>query len=352
MLKILTVVGARPQFVKAGVVSRALLEYSNVEEKLLHTGQHFDAAMSSIFFDQLGMPKPDVQLNINGGSHGEMTGKMLIEIEAAIVDQSPNLVLVYGDTNSTLAGALAAAKLNISVAHVEAGLRSYNRTMPEEINRIITDQLSDLLFCPTQLAVSNLEKEGYVPSTIDLVGDVMLDAVNFFKKQAQKPKSYTGGSFLLATLHRAENTNSIDKLRSIVDALNFIHHNVGKVLMPLHPRTSKLLLENKIDLQVNIIEPVGYFESLWLLDNCQLLLTDSGGMQKEAYFFGKPCVTMREETEWSELIDLGVNKLAGSDFERIVGCVNDLLDSRVDSDGQIYGGGAAASRIASRIASA
>jgi UDP-GlcNAc3NAcA epimerase len=352
MLKILTVVGARPQFVKAGVVSRALLEHSNVQERLLHTGQHFDAAMSSIFFDQLGMPKPDVQLNINGGSHGEMTGKMLIEIEAAIVDQSPDLVLVYGDTNSTLAGALAAAKLNIRVAHVEAGLRSYNRTMPEEINRIITDQLSDLLFCPTQLAVSNLEKEGYAPSTIDLVGDVMLDAVNFFKKQAQKPKSYAGGSFLLATLHRAENTNSLDKLRSIADALNFIHHNIGNVLMPLHPRTSKLLLENKIDLQVNVIEPVGYFESLWLLDNCQLLLTDSGGMQKEAYFFGKPCVTMREETEWSELIDLGVNQLAGSDFERIVGCVNDLLDSRVDSDGELYGGGTAASRIAARIASA
>lgn len=351
MLKVLTVVGARPQFVKAAVVSKAINLHKNIDEKLLHTGQHFDSAMSSIFFDQLGIPKPSIQLNINGGNHGDMTGRMLSAIEDVLLKDSPDMVLVYGDTNSTLAGALAAAKLHIKVAHVEAGLRSFNRRMPEELNRILTDQLSDLLFCPTVTAMSNLASEGYSSHMADLVGDVMLDAVNFFKPMARKPNSCNADRFILATLHRAENTDSRDKLIAIVNALNFVHQNIARVVMPIHPRTKKLLVEQNIELNVDVIDPVGYLESLWLLDNCDLLLTDSGGMQKEAYFFGKPCVTMREETEWTELVDLGVNKLAGSECELIITSVKDLMGLDIQATVNPYGDGTAAQKIAERLGS-
>src|SRR5690554_5722354 len=297
MHKILTIIGARPQFIKASVVSRAIQQAEGIEEIILHTGQHFDANMSDVFFNQLGIPKPDVQLDIHGGSHGEMTGRMLVEIERALLEHKPDRVLVYGDTNSTLAGALAAAKLHIPVAHVEAGLRSFNMDMPEEINRILTDQISDMLFCPTTTAVNNLKNEGFgsKPVNVMQVGDVMQDAALLFASKAVAP---AGGDlpekFVLATLHRAENTDNPERLANIVEALNDIHAKQSSVVLPLHPRTRKLIAEQGLSLDVHIIDPVGYFEMVWLLDHCDLVLTDSGGVQKEAFFFGKACVTMRE----------------------------------------------------------
>ncbi|MBB3185656.1 UDP-GlcNAc3NAcA epimerase [Halomonas fontilapidosi] len=352
MQRILTIIGARPQFIKASVVSRAIQQADGIEEILLHTGQHFDTNMSEVFFDQLGIPRPDIQLDIHGGSHGEMTGLMLAEIEQSILTHKPDRVLVYGDTNSTLAGALAAAKLHVPVAHVEAGLRSFNMRMPEEVNRILTDQVSDLLFCPTETAVKNLEAEGFAqkPVKVMQVGDVMQDAALLFAKRSVPP---VGGNlpdrFILATLHRAENTDDAERLTNIVQALNQIHQEKAPVVLPLHPRTRKLIAQQGLSLNVHLIDPVGYFEMLWLLDHCDLVLTDSGGVQKEAFFFGKPCVTMRDQTEWVELVEAGANQLVGA-------CKNKILDSAKHHYGRIvedahalYGGGAASSRIVKKI---
>ncbi len=348
MGKILSIIGARPQFIKASVVSRRIQEAIGIQEIMLHTGQHFDANMSDIFFNQLNIPRPDIQLDIHGGNHGAMTGRMLVEIEKAIIEYKPDRVLVYGDTNSTLAGALAAVKQHVPVAHIEAGLRSFNVKMPEEINRILTDQVSDLLFCPTDTAVKNLEGEGFLqkPVRVLQVGDVMQDAALLFSEKATAPKMINSATgFILATLHRAENTDDPERLASIVNALNLLHSELAPVVLPLHPRTRKLVAAQGLELKVHLIDPVGYFEMIWLLNHCDLVLTDSGGVQKEAFFFGKACVTMRDQTEWVELIDAGANQLVGADTQDILSAASSHLGRQVQDINKLYGGGEAAERI-------
>lgn len=351
-MKILTVIGARPQFVKASVVSRAIAETQAASEVILHTGQHFDANMSGVFFSQLDIPNPSYHLGVNSSSHGAMTGRMLEGIEEVLLKERPDKVLVYGDTNSTLAGALAAAKLHIAVGHVEAGLRSFNMKMPEEINRILTDNVSEYLFCPTEKAVENLEIEGVSGrgANVLMVGDVMQDAALHFSRFATAPPGIDGKSgFVLATLHRAENTDCFDRLASIVTALNRVHEEVAEVVLPLHPRTAKALASASLVLNVTVIPPVGYFEMLWLLSRSKLVLTDSGGVQKEAFFFGQPCVTMRDETEWSELVDIGANVLVGSDAPSIYAAASALYGKAVEGHSSLYGGGTAAKKIARHL---
>lgn len=346
-MKILTIIGARPQFIKASVVSRAIQQTDGIEEIMLHTGQHFDANMSDIFFNQLNIPRPHIKLDIHGGSHGDMTGRMLAEIEQALLEHKPDRVLVYGDTNSTLAGALAAAKLHIPVAHVEAGLRSFNMQMPEEINRILTDQISDLLFCPTDTAVKNLNNEGFSNKPVQVlqVGDVMQDSALLFAEKAAAPAGDLPEGFILATLHRAENTDNPQRLAAIVSALNTLHKTVAPVVLPLHPRTRKLIAQHGLELNVHLVDPVGYFEMVWLLDHCNLVLTDSGGVQKEAFFFGKACVTMRDQTEWVELIEAGANELVGADAAKIIEAASRNVGRKVQDTHNLYGGGKAAQRI-------
>lgn len=349
-MKILTIIGARPQFIKASVVSKAIQSTSGLTEVLVHTGQHFDSNMSNIFFDQLGIPKPDYQLDINGGSHGSMTGRMLEAIEDICLKEKPDRLMVYGDTNSTLAGALAAAKLHIPVAHIEAGLRSFNMQMPEEINRILTDQVSDLLFCPTETAVKNLKNEGFDNKPVQVlnVGDVMQDSSLLFAKRAVKGdslKQVPDNNFILATLHRAENTDDTSRLTSIIDALNYIHKNIRPVVLPLHPRTKKVVESLSLQLNMLIIEPVGYLEMIWLLKNCDAVVTDSGGVQKEAFFFKKPCITMRDQTEWVELVQAGVNVLVGADTDKIVESTIEVLSKEINDPTEMYGGGHASQNI-------
>jgi UDP-GlcNAc3NAcA epimerase len=354
MQRVLTIIGARPQFIKASVVSRAIQKTDRIEEILLHTGQHFDANMSDIFFNQLGIPRPDIQLDIHGGSHGEMTGRMLIEIERSLFEHKPDRVMVYGDTNSTLAGALAAAKLHIPIAHVEAGLRSFNMAMPEEINRILTDQISDLLLCPTATAVKNLNNEGFAnkPAKVCQVGDVMQDSALLFAEKAVPPADCDiPAKFILATLHRAENTDSPQRLAHIVEALNQVHHDHAPVVLPLHPRTRKIIAQQGRKLDVHVIDPVGYLEMIWLLDHSQLVLTDSGGVQKEAFFFGKACVTMRDQTEWVELVDVGVNELVGADEIKIVEASERNIGRTVGDPDLLFGGGQASEKIVECILS-
>ena len=354
MKKILTIIGARPQFIKASVVSRAIAETSGLIEVIVHTGQHFDANMSDVFFTQLGIPRPHHLLNINGGSHGEMTGRMLIELEKVLLIEKPDCVMVYGDTNSTLAGALAASKLHIPVVHVEAGLRSFNMQMPEEVNRILTDRVSNILFCPTETAVNNLQKEGYPfvvangqQQRIEKVGDVMQDSAELFATRAVAPQGFKlKDEFVLSTIHRAENTDNSERLTNILVALNEIAQTTP-VVLPIHPRTRNIIT----DLQLNthnltLIEPVGYLEMLWLLKYCNLVVTDSGGVQKEAFFMGKACVTMRDQTEWVELVEVGANELVGADKDKIIDAVNRNLGREVQDEKQMYGGGNASMRIA------
>lgn len=352
-MKILTVIGARPQFIKASVVSKAIAKNSALTEVILHTGQHFDKNMSDIFFNQLEIPKPDHLLDINGGTHGNMTGRMLIEIEKVLLEEKPDVLMVYGDTNSTLAGALAAAKLHIPVAHIEAGLRSFNMQMPEEVNRILTDQVSASLFCPTQTAVNNLMAEGFADKSakIHLVGDVMQDSALYFAQFAEKPTgAYTlPNEFFLATLHRAENTDDESRLKNLIGALNHIHKHKMPVVLPLHPRTQKIIKDLGLKLEVITLEPLGYLQMLWLLKNTSLVLTDSGGLQKEAFFFAKPCVILRDQTEWVELVDAGANILAGADFDRILSATANLQNKKISDPNQIYGGGTASEKIATLI---
>lgn len=352
MQQIPTIIGARPQFIKASVVSCAIANAVGIKEIMLHTGRHFDANMSDIFFNQLGIPRPDIQLDIHGGSHGVMTGRMLAEIEQALLEHKPDRVLVYGDTNSTLAGALAAAKLHIPVAHVEAGLRSFNMHMPEEINRILTDQISDLLFCPTDTAVKNLDSEGFASKPVKVlqVGDVMQDSALLFAEKAVAPAGVDlPETFILATLHRAENTDDAERLDNIIQALNQIHRDHAPVVLPLHPRTRKLIAQQGLELNVHLIDPVGYFEMVWLLDHAQLVLTDSGGVQKEAFFFGKACVTMRDQTEWVELVEAGANELVGADKQKIIEATARNIGRRVQDSEQLYGGGEASQRIVDEL---
>lgn len=352
-MKICTVVGARPQFIKAATVSLALKNSSsNIKEVLIHTGQHYDSNMSDIFFSDLGISKPDYNLAIGGGSHGKNTGRMIEKIEELLLIEKPDSLIVYGDTDSTLAGAIAASKLHIPVSHVEAGLRSYNMAMPEEINRLLTDNVSSQLFCPTAVAIENLRREGFYNRDVLIseVGDVMLDAAIHFKGAALKPEGLdVKGDFILATFHRAENTDDVDRLKSIVSAINHLHITVAPVVVPLHPRTVNALKKHDLKLNCHLIQPVGYIQMIWLLSKCALVLTDSGGVQKEAFFFNKSCVTMRGETEWTELVDLGVNILSGADQERIIEFAKNMYAKAIPDIGEMYGAGLASQRIASAL---
>ena len=319
-MKVVTVVGARPQFVKAAAVSRLLRK--RADEVLIHTGQHYADNMSKVFFHELDIPEPDINLQVGSGSHGAQTAAMLTAIESVLLAERPDRVLVYGDTNSTLAGALAAAKLHIPVAHVEAGLRSFNRAMPEEINRVMVDHLSELLLCPTPTSVQNLAVEG-VHRGVQMVGDVMRDvlmhAVEVSRNQSTilRRLGVTSKQFFVATIHRAENTDDRARLAGIFQALGRLSR---PVVLPLHPRTLKMLsvMEIEIDANIKTIEPVGYLDMAQLEQSAKLILTDSGGVQKEAFWLGVPCVTFRDETEWTETVESGWNQLVGADAERIL----------------------------------
>lgn len=354
MKKIVTVLGARPQFIKASVVSHAIVQQSDLSEVLVHTGQHFDSNMSDVFFQELGMNTPDYLLDIHGGAHGAMTGRMLAEVEQVLLKEKPDVVLVYGDTNSTLAGALAAAKLQIPVAHVEAGLRSFNMAMPEEINRILTDRISRWLFTPTAAAARHLRSEGFKPEQIYSVGDVMYDValhhgqrmredVGLMARMGLSPKCY-----VLATVHRAENTDHPERLGAIVDALIATAQKL-QVVWPMHPRTRAVLQRaGKLDQlasKVHLIEPVGYLDMVQLEKFAALIATDSGGVQKEAYFYQVPCVTLRDETEWVELVEAGWNRLVSPVHADII---RSTIDAALGSSGKNvspYGQGDAAAKI-------
>ena len=359
-MKIVTVIGARPQFIKAAAVSRVLSECripgeaASAQERVVHTGQHYDYNMSRVFFEELGIPDPGYHLEVGSGSHGHMTGQMLAKVEDVLVGERPDVVLVYGDTNSTLAGALAAAKLNIPVAHVEAGLRSFNRRMPEEINRVLTDHASQLLFAPTDAAVENLEREG-ITDGVFKVGDVMLDAFLHHKDDAKHRSKIMGelalesGGYCLSTAHRQENTDDPSRLSGILNALAAISEIGRPVVMPLHPRTRKNIEASGIQMpagsRVSLIEPVGYLDMIQLEANAALILTDSGGVQKEAYFAGVPCVTLRNETEWVETVEAGVNFLAGAHTDSILAAFERARTVDVQLKAGLYGDGHAAEAI-------
>jgi len=323
-MKIVSIVGARPQFIKAASVSRVIRNTPGIKEIILHTGQHYDHNMSAVFFSQLNISEPDYNLEVGSGSHAFQTGMMLKGIEEILIHEQPDCILIYGDTNSTLAGALAAVKLHLPVAHVEAGLRSFNRTMPEEINRIVADRISDLLFAPTQTAVLNLRKEGLEQCT-RFTGDVMYDSVLYYRDYVlQHHDRYIlpglPSNFILATIHRAENTDHLQNLRNIFKAFGLIGQNI---VLPLHPRTSNILKQNiSVPNNVHLIEPVGYLEMIWLSFSATKIMTDSGGLQKEAYFLGKPCVTLRSETEWIETLHDNWNTLSGTNPDKIIQAIN------------------------------
>lgn len=379
-MKIVTVIGARPQFIKAAAVSRAIAQHnaatheqqSTIQEIIVHTGQHFDANMSDIFFEEMQIPLPNYHLEINSMGHGAMTGRMLEKIEEVLLIEKPDYVMVYGDTNSTLAGALAAKKLHIKVVHIEAGLRSFNMRMPEEINRILTDRISDILCCPTETAVKNLLDEGFkLPSNSQFTnndplvintGDVMQDAAQYYSKFSSekstiiKALELEGKEFVLCTIHRAENTDDESRLRNIFAALYEISNDLP-VVLPLHPRTQKIAktlgllpddsnAEFKIqNSKLIITPPVGYFDMIELLKHTKYVMTDSGGLQKEAYFFKKPCITLRDETEWVELIELGVNKLAGASHSRIMDALGQVAHNPVAFNVDFYGSSTASGNI-------
>ncbi|MGL1934854.1 MAG: UDP-N-acetylglucosamine 2-epimerase (non-hydrolyzing) [Fibrobacterales bacterium] len=349
-MKIVTIVGARPQFIKAAAVSREIANHESIREIIVHTGQHYDSNMSDIFFEEMKIPRPQYNLGVHGLAHGAMTGQMLEKIEEVLLIEKPDWVVVYGDTNSTIAGALAAKKMHIRVAHVEAGLRSFNMKMPEEVNRILTDRISDLLLCPTEQAMSNLMKEGFenIDATIVNSGDVMQDAALYYSQYATRLQGQIPDKFILATMHRAENTDDIDRLNNIVAALNELN-NECPVILPLHPRTQKIIQDNEITLDCMVIDPVGYLVMIDLLKKCSMVMTDSGGLQKEAYFFKKPCVTLRDETEWTELVEGGYNSLAGADRESIICSYKEMINKQLDFSTDFYGGGTAAQKIIQQL---
>lgn len=355
-MKIVTIIGARPQFIKAATVSREINNVENIKEILVHTGQHFDSNMSDVFFEEMEIPKPDYYLGVGGGNHGNQTGKMLIKIEEVLLKEKPDWVLVYGDTNSTLAGALAAVKLHIPLAHIEAGLRSFNRRMPEEINRVLTDQISTILFTPTKIADINLNNEGVSENIIVNVGDVMLDASLFYLKKAEekstilKDLSLEKGNFVLSTIHRANNTDNINRLKIIFENLERVANN-DLIVLPLHPRTKKSLLEINFDFnssKIKFIEPIGYLDMVILQKNCKLIITDSGGVQKEAYFHKKPCITLRNETEWVELVDKGYNFLWNENID-LTELINKVEYLEFDDTEYLYGNGDASKKIVNKL---
>jgi UDP-GlcNAc3NAcA epimerase len=347
---IISIVGARPQFVKAAVISKLIQKDKDqrYKETIVHTGQHYDKNMSDNFFEELDIPSPDYHLGIGSGEHGLQTGKMLIAIEKVLMEQKPDIVLVYGDTNSTLAGALAASKLHIPVAHIEAGLRSFGKKMPEEINRVLTDHVSSFLFCPTEISVANLKKEG-IKEGVYLTGDVMWDSLfdfqekigksNILKKNGLQEKKY-----YLITVHRAGNVDNLENFENILSELNEIEQ---KVVFPLHPRTKKMLTENQYSFSnsaIHFVDPVGYIDMLALEKNALAVLTDSGGVQKEAYFFKVPCITLREETEWLETVESGWNVLAGTDKKKIKEALG-FQAGKNNSHQDFYGDGKAGEKI-------
>lgn len=359
-MKVVTIVGARPQFVKAAVVSRALRADDRMVEVLVHTGQHYDDNMSAVFFRQMEIPEPEYHLGVGSGLHGAQTGRMLASIEEVLLKEEPDVVMVYGDTNSTLAGALAAAKLHVPVAHVEAGLRSHNRRMPEELNRVLTDHVSDYLFVPTQAAAANLRREGIGAEHIYFTGDVMYDAVNYYGAKAEKESrilrtlGLESGHYVLTTIHRAENTDSVDRLTAIIEGLSTLGATGMKIVLPLHPRTAAILRQSGLwDLanrSLCIIEPVGYFDMLMLEQHAKVIATDSGGVQKEAFFFRVPCVTLRDETEWGELVELGWNRIVRPTEAIIVAHgISQALVTAPGGNGSPYGDGNSAQLIIRRL---
>jgi UDP-N-acetylglucosamine 2-epimerase len=359
-MKITTIVGARPQFIKAAAVSRSIIKHNthnpsrSMDEILVHTGQHYDHCMSQVFFEELEMGRPDYNLGIGSGSHARMTGAMMIRIEEVLVEEDPEWVLVYGDTNTTLAAAITAVKLNIPVAHVESGLRSFNRSMPEELNRTVTDRVSRLLFCPTNSAVENLEREG-ITEGVFYVGDVMYDSFRYSAAlAAKKSKLLTRlklrkRGYCLATVHREENTSHMDRLEGLFSAFDRLAHADCPFIVPLHPRTEKALAhlrrKRKENPFVKLIEPVSYLDMVALEGNARAIFTDSGGVQKEAYFAGVPCVTLRDETEWTETLAGGWNRLAGVNEQAILNAYEAMEGFQRVSSRNYFGDGAAADKI-------
>jgi UDP-GlcNAc3NAcA epimerase len=349
-MQIVTIVGARPQFIKASVVSRAILNLNGVKEIVVHTGQHYDDNMAKVFFEELNIPKPRFNLGIGSSSHGKQTGEMLVAIEKVLLELKPSCVLVYGDTNSTLAGALAAVKLHIPLAHVEAGLRSFNLKMPEEVNRIVTDRISTFLFTPTDAATGNLIKEGVSKSSIFQVGDVMYDVALYYGKHSDvKSKiiqslSLINKNYVMATVHRAENTDDIFRLKNILSFLDKLAKKYT-VVVPLHPRTRQILYANNLmgmfAKELLFIEPVSYLDMVSLEKHADFIVTDSGGVQKEAYFYKKPCLTLRDETEWVELVQLGWNRLISPALDCQVMCdmAQEFLNNFKPKEVSLYGQG-------------
>ena len=359
-MKIVTVVGARPQFIKAAAVSRVIRDLfaGEIEEVLLHTGQHFDENMSKSFFTDLDIPAPRYNLEISGGQHGAMTGRMLESVENALINEKPDWTLIYGDTNSTLAGALAAVKLHIPVAHVEAGMRSFNMRMPEEVNRIVADRVSSMLFCPTTTAVDNLSAEG-ITRGVHNVGDVMYDVALFYADRAQQQSQVLThldlmpGEYALATCHRAENTDDAGRLAGIIAGLAESSAQLP-VVLPLHPRTRKLVeqcgLQHQLTAPLIVCEPLAYLDMVVLERAAKMILTDSGGVQKEAFFYGVPCITMRDETEWVETVELGSNRLVGASSDKIISAVKDIMQGNQNTvTATPYGQGKAAENIVSLL---
>lgn len=349
-MRILTVVGARPQFVKAAAVHRVIARHPALTEIIVHTGQHFDREMSKVFFEELAIPEPRYHLGVHSLSHGAMTGRMIERIEEVLLRERPDWVLVYGDTNSTLAGALAARKLGIRIAHIEAGLRSFRMAMPEEVNRVLTDRISDLLCCPTTGAVANLVREGFrhYPATIVRTGDVMYDAALHYGSIADRKSDIRERlgleRYLLGTVHRAENTDHPGRLEGIVAALNALSREV-EVVVPLHPRTRRILRSRGIRIAFRTLPPLGYLDLVRILKGARMVLTDSGGLQKEAFFFKKPVVTLREETEWTELVAAGCNILAGASTKRILDACRRMSARGPSFASRPYGRGRAAEKV-------
>jgi len=358
-MKLISIIGARPQFIKAAAVSRAIIEHNKkspdqpIIEAIVHTDQHYDENMSHVFFDELDIPEPDYNLGVGSSSHAEQTGEMLRKIEATLIKERPDWCLVYGDTNSTLAGALAASKLHLPVAHIEAGLRSFNRRMPEEINRVVSDHVSDILFCPTQTSVNNLAKEG-ISTGVHQVGDVMYDCILFYTKKTKpiereilERSGVQSKSYSLATVHRAENTDDSARLTNIFEALNEITTKDCPVVLPLHPRTVKYAQKHGLEFvnNVKVIQPVSYLEMIILENNAKLILTDSGGVQKEAYWLSVPCITLRDETEWVETVESGWNILTGADKQSIISGVRCIRKPQAGTSDSAYGNGDAANQI-------